>query len=152
MKIERLLLFATLFGFILLGISGLILFFAFNEDVFLKVLGLNKKQWIDKHLIAAVSMVILISYHVGSRWNWVEKYLLESKGVKWSKEINKRRLSNAAMMLVFGLSMASGFLSWILSGECSVCLQIHEFNGLLLWLVFVYHIFIHRNAFLNKNV
>jgi len=151
MKIKKLLLFVTLFGFIFLGISGLILFFAFDEDVFQKVLGFNKKEWLDKHLITAVTMVILVFYHVGTRWSWVEKYLLESKGVKLSKEINKRRLSNSSMMLVFGLSVATGFLSWILSGECSVCLQIHKFNGLLLWLVFSYHIFLHRNAFLRKN-
>lgn len=133
------------------GISGLIMFFAFTEDVFLKVLGFNKKEWLDQHLVAAVITVILVFYHVASRWSWVEKYLLESKGMKLSQEINKRRLSNAAMMFVFGLSVASGFLSWILSGECSVCLQIHKFNGLLLLLVFSYHIFLHRNSFLRKN-
>jgi cytochrome b subunit of formate dehydrogenase len=151
MKTKKLLLFVTFISFIILGISGLIMFFAFEEDVFLKVLGFNKKEWLDYHLVAAVLTVILVFYHVASRWSWVEKYILESKGAKLSKEINKRRFSNGAMMLVFGLSVASGFLSWILSGECSVCLQIHEFNGLLLWLVFGYHIYIHRHAFYSKR-
>lgn len=148
MDLKKVILFITLFSFFILGISGLLLFFSFNEDVFRKVLGLNKSDWLSFHMIFAVINVILISYHVGSRWRWVEKYILDFNRNRANSAIKKRQISNFLMMMIFSLSLMSGFLAWILSGECNICLIVHKYTGFALWLAFLYHLILHRRGFI----
>lgn len=146
MNINKSILWLTLVSFLLLGTSGLILFFSFEEDVFRKVLGFNKSKWIDFHMMIAVLNILLIAYHVGSRWRWVEKYIIEFGQHKTNQSIQKKQISNALMILVFTISLFSGFLGWILSGECDFCLVIHKYTGLVFLLSFLYHLFIHRRG------
>jgi len=146
MNINKSILWLTLVSFLLLGTSGLILFFSFEEDVFRKILGFNKSKWIDIHMMIAVLNVLLIAYHVGSRWRWVEKYMLAFGQQKTDQIIKQKQISNALMMLVFTISLLSGFLGWILSGECDFCLVIHKYTGLVFLLSFLYHLFIHRRG------
>lgn len=145
--IDKILLWLLAICFFLLGGSGLILFFSFNEDVFIKVIGFNKAEWLSYHMILAIINVILISYHVGSRWTWIEKYILEFDKIKASPDIRKRQISNSAMILIFSVSLLSGFLSWIMSGECSICLEIHKYTGFFLWSALLYHIYLHKKSF-----
>lgn len=145
------LLIITLLCFLFLGGSGLLLYFAFDGDVFRKFLGLNKAEWLNYHMIAAVFNVLLISYHVGSRWSWVEHYILAFQKTKVSSDIRKRQFSNLSMMVVFSISLLSAFLAYLMSGECDVCLEIHKNTGLVFWVAFLYHLFLHRKSFFNRR-
>jgi hypothetical protein len=134
----------------LLGISGASLFFAFEEDVFKNILGFNKSQWLDFHMITAIVTVLLVSYHIGSKWAWIEKYILDYDKNPATKTIKIKQLSNFSFLVVFILSLSTGFLSWIMSGECPICLDIHQILGLFMWLAFLFHIFIHWKFFKNS--
>lgn len=140
---KKSILYLTLICFLLLGFSGLVLFFSFDEDVFRKIIGFNKTSWLNFHLFTAIITVLFIAYHVGSRWSWVEKYLIEYNKRKVSPGIKQRQYSNFSMMLFFTISLCSGFLSWIMSGECPICLEVHKISGLFFLVAFIFHFILH---------
>jgi hypothetical protein len=129
-------LIATLIFFLLLGGSGLILFFVFDSDLFLKYWGLGKDQWLDFHMISASIVLVLTIYHIGSRWFWFERFIFSKERNSVSTAIRQRQLINSLALLLFIVSVLSGFLSWIMAGECLICLEIHKINGLFLFFYF----------------
>jgi hypothetical protein len=144
MKFQRLFIYLRLLSFLTLGISGLTMFFAFQEDIFSPFLGMNKSKWLDIHMTAAVTTILLVAYHVLLHWTWVENVIFRKATKKPNKQIIGRRRNNSWFMVFFSLSFLTGFLGWMLHDDCTYCLYIHEKSGLILILIFLTHLYKHR--------
>lgn len=147
MNWNKIILYLTLLSFLLMGSTGLLLFYGFSDDVFNKIWGFNKSKWLDFHMIMAVITILLTSYHVIKRWPWIDKYIFRNGKSNPNKEIISRRRNNTWMMIMFSLTASSGFLAWIASGDCPLCLEFHPYSGITLWLVFLFHLYKHRRFF-----
>lgn len=141
----------TLISFLIMAISGMVMFFFFQESSLNYVMGLKKNGWMNIHNIAAIITVLLVAYHVAMRWEWMENIVLRKKKVTLNRELIGRRRNNTWFLIAFSLSVSTGFFSWIMSGDCIYCLPIHDKAGLVLVLVFMMHIFKHRNTFLKRK-
>lgn len=150
MNWNKTLLFVTFFSFLFMGSTGLLMFFSFSGDVFSKTWGLNKNQWLDIHMIFAILTFLLVSYHVATKWEWIEKYILRQVKSKPNREIISRRRNNTWMMILFTFTASSGLLSWLAGNDCPQCLKIHPYLGMGLWLVFLFHVYKHREYLRKK--
>lgn len=151
MSSKLIILFSTLIAFLVLSISGLVLFFMFQETSLNYFLGMKKVGWMNVHNIAGVFTVILIAYHVAMRWTWIENIILRKQKMTLSKEVIGRRRNNTWFLLFFSLTLSTGFLSWIMGGDCDYCLDIHDKLGLVLVLIFLMHFYKHRKSFAPKK-
>jgi hypothetical protein len=141
----------TLAFFVLMASSGLILYFGFQESSFVLFWGLSKTIWQNIHIFFAVSTLSLIVYHIGVRWNWVEQIIFRKTKEIVSKEIIRKRWNNTWFFIVLSLSVSTGFLSWLLHEECSVCTDYHGKIGFVLILVFLTHLYKHRKSFRMRS-
>ena len=151
MMSNKTILFTTLIAFLVMAISGLVMFFMFQESSLNYFLGMKKAGWMNVHNIAGVFTVILIAYHVAMRWGWIENIILRKKKIKLSKEMIGRRRNNTWFLLFFSLSFSTGFLSWIMGSDCEYCLEIHDKLGVVLVLIFLVHFYKHRSSFSRKK-
>ena len=151
MSNKIIILFSTLIAFLVMAISGLIMFFMFQESSLNYFLGMKKAGWMNVHNIAGVFTVILIAYHVALRWEWIENVILRKKKMTLNKEMIGRRRNNTWFLLFFSLTFSTGFLSWIMSGDCEYCLEIHDKLGIVLFLIFLMHFYKHRKSFARKK-
>lgn len=123
--------------------TGLTMFIAYQDSAFINVLGMKKNSWLNIHMIAATLTALFIFYHVAMRWEWVEKIILRKGNVKPSKTIIGKRRNNTWLMLFFSLSLSTGFLNYLLEGECPLCEEYHDKIGLILILIFIMHMIKH---------
>lgn len=151
MSNKIIILLSTLVAFLVMAISGLVMFFMFQESSLNYFLGMKKAGWMNVHNISGVFAVILIAYHVAIRWVWIENVILRKKKMTLSKEMIGRRRNNTWFLLFFSLTFSTGFLSWIMGGDCEYCLEIHDKLGVVLFLIFLVHFYKHRKSFSRKN-
>ncbi len=148
---KTLILLSTLIAFLVMAISGLVMFFIFQESSLNYFLGMKKAGWMNIHNISGIFAVVLIAYHVAMRWVWIEHVILRKKKMQLSKEMIGRRRNNTWFLLFFSLTFATGFLSWIMGGDCEYCLEIHDKLGVVLFLIFLVHFYKHRKSFSRKS-
>lgn len=151
MSNKIIILLSTLVAFLVMAISGLVMFFMFQESSLNYFLGMKKAGWMNVHNISGVFAVILIAYHVAIRWVWIENVILRKKKMTLSKEMIGRRRNNTWFLLFFSLTFSTGFLSWIMGGDCEYCLEIHDKLGVVLFLIFLVHFYKHRKSFSRKS-
>lgn len=143
MKSKNLILLLTFLSFLIMAICGLLLFFVYQESAFIEVLGMKKNAWLNIHMIAATSTVILVFYHVALRWEWVENIILRKDKSKQDKVTVGKRRNIMWLLIFFSLSFSTGFLNYILEGECLFCEEYHSWIGLVLVLIFIMHMIKH---------
>jgi len=127
------------------------MFFMFQESSLNYFLGMRKAGWMNVHNIAGVFTIILIAYHVAMRWEWIDNVILRKKKMTLTKDMIGRRRNNTWFLVFFSLSFSTGFLSWIMGGDCEYCLEIHDKLGLILVLIFLMHFYKHRKTFSRKK-
>ncbi len=141
---KKFFLLVNLISFLILGGSGLVMFFAFQDSVFHKTLGMNQQEWLSIHTMFASVTVVSIFYHVAERWHWVEQVILRKSKAPVTSEIKSKRRINTWLIIIFSLTATTGFINWILDGDCEACVYIHNKFGLVLWLVILVHLYKHR--------
>jgi|GEM_PF-6918647 cytochrome b561 len=147
---KKFFLLVNLISFLILGGSGLVMFFAFRDLVFHKTLGMNQQEWLSIHTMFASVTVVSVFYHVAERWHWVEQVILRKSKAKFSTEIVGRRRNNTWLIIIFTFTASTGFINWILDGDCAACVYIHNKLGIALWLVILMHLYKHRNILRSR--
>lgn len=143
MQSKNLILLLTFFSFLLMAITGSLMFFIYQDSAFIEVLGMKKNGWLTIHMIAAATTSIFVFYHVAMRWEWIENVIFRKVKEKPTSAIRKKIIINSLMMIVYSLSLSTGFLNYLLEGECLICEEYHGTIGIVSISVFLLHMIIH---------
>ena len=149
MQNKNLILFFTFFSFLVLASTGLLMFITYQDSSYIEVLGMKKNSWLNIHMVAAAITAVFIFYHVAMRWTWIENIILRKDKAKPDKVTIGRRRNITWLLLFFSLSFSTGFLNFLLEGECLLCEEYHDKIGLVLILILLTHLIKH--AFPSKN-
>jgi len=143
MNTKNLVLLLTFISFLMMASVGALMYFSFQDFSYHQVLGLNKNTWLNIHMMAAAITSIFIFYHVALRWDWIENIIFRKSKSKPSRAIIRKRRINSLMMFIFSLSFLTGFLNFLLEGECLICEEYHGLIGLIFIFIFILHMINH---------
>ncbi|MFZ5597025.1 MAG: DUF4405 domain-containing protein [Bacillota bacterium] len=139
------------FPFIILAFSGLLIqinYHAGGLSSETTVLGLNNSGWLNLHKMTAVISLIGIAIHVFLHAGWIKMVF------KKKKASGKNAKITLCLLIFFIIVSITGLIPWIFMSVASharfIAIEFHDKIGIILTVLFIFHLVNHRRWIARK--
>ena len=144
MKTNNLILLSSFTLFMLVTLSGLVLFFRFDHYRGGIFWFLNKHAWWLLHNWCSVGCTTVVALHLILKRKWINRNILHFQVRTSNRDLILRRRNDIWLFSLFLLCAVSGFLPWIFDIHWRPFHVLHDKLGLVLIVVFLFHLVRHN--------